>query len=152
VKANKLKHIAWVIGLIMVLGGASAGADPSFESPLSPPEDVTEPDSPDEPEGETEEEKEEPPVNRLKWSTATEVDNLGFDLFRSTSEDGEFVKINKELIPGAGTVDEPTYYVYVDEEIDPTQDYYYYIESISIDGVREQFSPIMKAPAKQPKK
>jgi hypothetical protein len=95
---------------------------------------------------------EAPPVNRLKWSTATEVSNFGFNLYRSTSEDGPFEKINDELLPGAGTVDEPSYYEYVDDSIDPSRDYYYYIESISFEGVRERFSPVMKAPAKRPKK
>jgi len=92
----------------------------------------------------------EPVLNRLKWSTATEVDNFGFDIYRSTSEEGPFERINQTPIPGAGTVDEPRSYEYEDEDIDPTRDYYYYVESISIDGIREQFSPIIKAKAKRP--
>lgn len=92
----------------------------------------------------------EPLLNRLKWSTATEVDNFGFDIYRATSEDGPFDRITSTPIPGAGTVDEPRYYEYEDEAIDPTRDYYYYVESISIDGMREQFSPIIKAKAKRP--
>jgi hypothetical protein len=92
----------------------------------------------------------EPLSNRLKWSTASEVDNFGFDIYRSTSEDGPFDRITSQAIPGAGTVDAPQYYEFVDDTIDAGIDYYYYIESISVDGIRERFSPIIRAPAKHP--
>ncbi len=92
----------------------------------------------------------EPLTNKLKWSTASEVDNFGFDIYRSIVEDGPFERITQTPMAGAGTVDAPQYYEFVDADIDPAQDYYYYVESISIDGVRERFSPIIKAPAKRP--
>jgi hypothetical protein len=92
----------------------------------------------------------EPVTNTLKWTTASEVDNFGFDIYRSLSEDGPFERITSEPLAGAGTTDEPQNYVYVDQNINPTKDYYYYIESISLGGVREIFSPIIRAPAKQP--
>jgi len=90
----------------------------------------------------------EPPFNRLKWSTASEVDNFGFDIYRSTSEEGPFERLTSQPIPGAGTVDEPRYYEYKDTAIDPGVEYFYYVESISVDGIREKFSPIIRAPAK----
>ena len=90
----------------------------------------------------------EPPFNRLKWSTASEVDNFGFDIYRSTSEEGPFERLTSQPIPGAGTVDEPSYYEYRDTSIDPGVEYFYYVESISVDGIRETFSPIIRAPAK----
>ena len=89
-----------------------------------------------------------PPFNRLKWSTASEVDNFGFDIYRSTSEEGPFERLTSRPIPGAGTVDEPRYYEYRDTSIDLGVEYFYYVESISVDGVREKFSPIIRAPAK----
>ncbi len=86
--------------------------------------------------------------NRLKWSTASEVDNFGFDIYRSTSEEGPFDRLQSQPIPGAGTVDEPRYYEYKDTAIDPGVEYFYYVESIPVDGIRETFSPIIRAPAK----
>lgn len=86
--------------------------------------------------------------NTLKWSTASEVENFGFDIYRSTSEDGPFEKMTQEPIPGAGTIDEPQSYVWKDTSIKADVAYFYYIESISYAGVRERFSPIIKAPAK----
>lgn len=90
----------------------------------------------------------EPPAgpfkNTIRWTTASEVDNFGFDVFRSTAEEGPFEKINPEVIEGAGTTDEPTSYRYVDDTIDPRQTYFYYVESISMSGDREQFTPVAK--------
>ena len=92
-----------------------------------------------------------PPVVTVTWETASEVDNFGFDIYRSLSEDGSFDRITETPLPGAGTTDEPQSYEYIDDTNDPAKGYYYYIESISIDGIRERFSPIMKAPAKRPR-
>jgi len=92
----------------------------------------------------------EPLVNTLKWTTASEVDNFGFDIYRSVSKDGPFDRITSEPLAGAGTTDEPQDYVFVDDVIDPSKDYYYYIESISLGGVREDFSPVIRSPAKRP--
>jgi len=90
------------------------------------------------------------PVNTLRWTTASEVDNLGFDIYRGESEDGPFVRITPEPIPGAGTIDEPQSYVFVDDTNDPSKGYYYYIESISVHGVRERFSPVQYVKPKRP--
>ena len=94
--------------------------------------------------------EDEPLVNTLKWTTASEVDNIGFDIYRGLSEDGPFERITDEPLPGAGTTDEPQKYVFVDDTIDPEKDYFYYIESISMGGVREVFSPVIRSPAKRP--
>ncbi len=143
-----MKHIRWVeavlgIGIVVVGGCASSGSPEQVPGASSTtaaePQPAAPPDAPD-----------EPLVNTLKWTTASEVDNFGFDIYRSLSEDGPFEKITGEPLPGAGTIDEPQHYVFVDDAIDPSRDYFYYIESISLGGVRERFSPIIRAPAKRP--
>jgi len=143
-----VKNIWWVevmlgVGIVIVGGCASSGTPAPVPDAGSSTAAKPQPAAP----AET---PEEPLVNTLKWTTASEVDNFGFDIYRSISEDGPFEKITAEPLPGAGTVDEPQKYVFVDDTIDPTVDYYYYIESISLGGVREKFSPIIRAPAKQP--
>lgn len=89
--------------------------------------------------------------NTIRWSTASEVENFGYDVYRGEAEDGPFVRLTAQPIPGAGTSDEPHKYSYVDKDIDPTKDYWYYVESVSYSGVRERFTPVQKAKAKQPK-
>ena len=89
--------------------------------------------------------------NTIRWSTASEVENFGYDVYRGEAEEGPFVRLTAKPIPGAGTSDEPHKYAYVDKDIDPTKDYWYYVESVSYSGVRERFTPVQKAKAKQPK-
>jgi len=89
--------------------------------------------------------------NTIRWSTASEVENFGYDVYRGEAEDGPFVRLTAQPIPGAGTSDEPHKYAYADRDIDPTKDYWYYVESVSYSGVRERFTPVQKAKAKQPK-
>lgn len=86
--------------------------------------------------------------NTLRWSTASELNNVGFDVYRSNEEKGPFVRLTAKPIPGAGTTDETTQYVWVDETIEPEKTYWYYVESISMSGVREKFTPTFKAPVK----
>ena len=96
------------------------------------------------------EEGAEPEVynNTIRWATASEVDNFGFDVFRSESADGPFEKLNPQVLEGAGTTDEPTSYQWVDDTIDPRKAYYYYVESISMSGERELFTPVGRAKPK----
>jgi hypothetical protein len=89
-----------------------------------------------------------PLSNTIKWSTASEVDNFGYDVFRGDKEEGPFQRLNAKVIAGAGTVDEPRYYQYVDETIEVGKEYWYYVESISLAGVREKFTPVFKSKAK----
>lgn len=83
--------------------------------------------------------------NRIKWKTASEQDNFGYDVYRGESREGPFEQINPEVIEGAGTTDEPTAYQYVDTTVDPYKTYYYYVESISMQGDRKRFTPIGKS-------
>lgn len=85
----------------------------------------------------------------LKWTTASEVDNFGYDVYRGASEDGPFERRTEDPVLGAGTTDEPTSYRYVDDGLVPGRDYYYYVESISIHGERERFTPIIRVTAKR---
>lgn len=89
--------------------------------------------------------------NSLRWTTASEVDNFGFDVYRADREEGPFARLTQEPIPGAGTTDVPTNYAYVDDTIEPDREYFYYVESISMDGRREHFTPVVRvAPKRRP--
>ena len=90
----------------------------------------------------------DPLKNTIKWKTATEVDSYGYDVFRGESEGGPFVKLTQTPLPGAGTVDIPQSYVFEDDTIAPDTVYYYYVESISMDGTRERLTPVFASKPK----
>lgn len=89
-------------------------------------------------------------ANTLRWTTASEQDNFGYDVFRGTAEKGPFRKLTSKPILGNGTTDETSNYSYRDASIDPCKSYWYYVESISTQGERERFTPIFQAKAKRP--
>jgi len=95
-------------------------------------------------------EERDPLRNRVKWATASEVDVFGYDIYRSDSPDGPFERVTPEPIPAAGTTDEPQKYVWIDPTNDPTKDYYYYVENISMSNQREKLTGVGHVPPKQP--
>ena len=88
-------------------------------------------------------------ANTARWTTASEQDNFGFDVFRGDSENGEFAKLTAQPILGAGTSDETHKYEFRDDTIDPCRDYWYYVESIDTKGKHDRFTPTFHAPAKR---
>ena len=90
----------------------------------------------------------EPIRNTIRWKTASEVENFGFDVYRGTAEEGPFERITASPVPGAGTLDEPRSYEFTDEKIESGVAYWYYVESISMQGQREKFTPTFKAKVK----
>ena len=73
----------------------------------------------------------------IKWATASEVDNAGFNLRRSLTRDGGFTLLNTALIAGAGTTGERQEYTFTDASAEPGVEYYYQIEEVAFDGKRE---------------
>jgi hypothetical protein len=86
--------------------------------------------------------------NTIRWATATELENFGFDVYRGENENGPFTRLTEQAIQGAGTTDVPQRYRFVDDAIDPCRAYYYYVESISMSGVRERLTPVARVAAK----
>jgi hypothetical protein len=105
------------------------------------------------PEGDCGDQSHLPPDQRIantaRWTTASEQDNFGFDVFRGDSEKGEFKKLTESPILGAGTSDETHKYEFRDDTIDPCKDYWYYVEQISTKGVHEKITPTFHAPPKR---
>ena len=73
----------------------------------------------------------------IRWTTESELDNAGFNILRSDSQDGEFKQVNSELVQGAGTTGERNTYKWVDESAKLGVVYYYQIEDVSFAGERQ---------------
>jgi hypothetical protein len=91
----------------------------------------------------------EGPHNTVRWKT-NDVSNFGYDVFRAESEAGPFVKVNDRPVPGHLQPGSVQTFEYEDRAIDPRKDYWYYVESITLQGERVRFTPTLKAPAKSP--
>ena len=83
----------------------------------------------------------------LTWETASELDNVGFNIYRAGRLDGTLKKINKELIPAqaVGTM-MGAEYSYIDKPLKPWKTYYYWLESVDLNGETSLTGPIEAAP------
>jgi len=79
----------------------------------------------------------------LRWTTESEVDNLGWNVYRSERAEGGYVKINAEIIKGSGTSAMKNEYEYVDSSAEAGHTYFYYIEDIDFSGGRGRSETIM---------
>lgn len=80
----------------------------------------------------------------LQWSTQSEVNNSGWNVYRGDTEDVALTtQINPEIIDGGGTSTNQIEYEFIDEySYEYDQTYYYWLESVSFDGAVETFGPI----------
>jgi uncharacterized repeat protein (TIGR01451 family) len=79
----------------------------------------------------------------LTWETATELDTVGFNLYRATSVDAPKSQLNDHLIPAQSLGDVlGAVYAFVDETADPAATYIYWLEDISFDGIETIHEPV----------
>lgn len=88
-------------------------------------------------------------TNTARWTTASETNTFGYDVYRSDSENGKFTRITKKPVLGNGTTSDTHKYEFVDDTIDPCKEYWYYVEEITTSGERVKFTSVFKAKAKR---
>jgi hypothetical protein len=76
----------------------------------------------------------------IKWRTESEVNNVGFSVYRSEIEDGKYIKIT--FVNGDGNTGMPTDYQFIDKNAEANKTYYYYLEDIDIAGVKNRSNTI----------
>ncbi|PID29105.1 MAG: hypothetical protein CSB55_02180 [Candidatus Cloacimonadota bacterium] len=84
----------------------------------------------------------------LEWTTQTETDNRGFNIYRGVSpddmENGQVIHVNREgEIKGQLYSANPTDYVYKDNRnIEYGKEYYYWLETVDGSGFTQLLQPI----------
>ncbi|GAH78229.1 unnamed protein product, partial [marine sediment metagenome] len=94
----------------------------------------------------------------VKWKTASEFENAGFNLYRSqnrnadlslhSSENQEWVKLNQTLIPGLGDSLDGKAYHFVDYDVEDGATYYYWLEEIDFNGNKRMYGPVAGHPGR----
>ncbi|MCS7222379.1 MAG: hypothetical protein RML36_04230 [Anaerolineae bacterium] len=78
----------------------------------------------------------------VEWSTETEVNTIGFNLYRSESPEGPFIRVNDQLIPSSPDPLVGGHYVYTDTQVVAGRTYYYELEDVEANGVSTRHGPI----------
>lgn len=76
---------------------------------------------------------------RLTWSTGSEADLLGFNLYRSEAVDGPYARVNRDLIPSRG--DAAGGAVYRISDAPGVGEHHYRLELIDVDHGPRTFGP-----------
>jgi len=86
----------------------------------------------------------------LTWETATEIDNAGFNIYRSDSADGDYQKVNAALIPAQGSATEGAAYGFTDTDAKNRKTYFYKLEDVDLNGASTMHGPVSATPVEQP--
>lgn len=83
------------------------------------------------------------PSVEIKWTTASEVDTLGYRVYRGNTVDGPFnTLITPELVEASGSALTGGKYKIRDFSIHNGKTYYYLLEEVQLGGGVESFGPI----------
>ncbi len=87
----------------------------------------------------------------VEWTTASELDTVGFYLLRGETPAGPFEQVNNELIPATSDSLTGSSYSYEDQGVTAGVTYFYMLEDIENTGNSNQHGPIVveaSSPAK----
>ena len=111
-----IHHVGWLISALLALAGLALG----YRAVTAPTEAVV----------------------IVEWTTASEVDTAGFNLYRSESPDGPFARINDHLVPASPDPLLGGSYAFTDTDVVAGRTYYYQLEDVEIDGTTTRHGPI----------
>jgi hypothetical protein len=78
----------------------------------------------------------------VEWTTATELNTAGFNLYRSEISAGPFERVNEDLISASADPLVGAKYVFIDTGVVAGRTYYYQLEDVEIGGATTRHGPI----------
>ena len=82
----------------------------------------------------------------LEWRTGSELDNLGFHLYRGPSAEGPWTRLTASLIPGLGSSPLGQAYSWLDSGLVNGTRYYYRLEDVDTASVSTFHGPVSTVP------
>lgn len=82
----------------------------------------------------------------LAWETGSELNNLGFHLYRATAAGGPYERVTESLIPGLGSSPAGARYRYLDVDLTNGATYFYELEDVETTGGSERHGPVGASP------
>jgi hypothetical protein len=77
----------------------------------------------------------------VAWKTVSEIDNLGFNLYRSRASSGPYTRLNEALIAARGATSGAVY-TWTDQLIEVGVSYYYRLEDVETSGGSTFHGPV----------
>lgn len=82
-----------------------------------------------------------PPPVIIHWSTETEFETAGFNIYRSDSSTGTFTQVNAQLIPAQANAASGANYTWEDTTAENGKVYYYQLEDVEYSNSRTRHEP-----------
>ncbi len=82
----------------------------------------------------------------IEWTTTSEIDNAGFNLYRSETEHEDYLQLNNSLLPPEGSPEQGASYAFTDNTIESGKTYYYMLEDIDTNGTSTMHGPVTATP------
>jgi hypothetical protein len=79
----------------------------------------------------------------VEWTTASELDTVGFNLLRAETQNGPFEQINSNLIPAGSDSLTGSNYTFTDSNVQDGITYYYMLEENELTGETNHHGPIV---------
>ena len=77
----------------------------------------------------------------IEWTTASELDTAGFNLYRADTPEGPFELVNTSLIPSSDDPLSGGDYAYKDANVQAGNTYYYLLEDVEYSGQTSRTEP-----------
>ncbi len=88
---------------------------------------------------------------KLEWRTESEIDNMGFNILRSTKKDGPYQQIasyrDDENLKGQGSSSQSKDYLFYDFDLKNGATYWYKLQDESLNGLRTNHGPLAVTPS-----
>jgi len=82
----------------------------------------------------------------LTWVTESEINNAGFNIYRSETKKGKYEKMTAKMIPAKGSASKGSEYEFIDDDVRNRQTYWYKLEDVDLNGVTTMHDPVSAMP------